>query len=75
MTCATGLDARLAEHLWCAKTRTLPLSWCFLCPLGCSPVLADQALDDAGALDPGGHIDRLTGLVQRRPLSRDWWER
>ena len=40
----------------------------FLSSLGCSPVLADQALDDLGALDPGGHIDRLAGLVQRRPL-------
>ena len=44
------------------------MSWCFLNSLGCSPVLADQALDDVGSLDPGGHIDRLAGLVQRRPL-------
>ena len=35
---------------------------------GCSAVLADQALDDVGALDSGGHIDRLAGLVQRRSL-------
>ena len=32
------------------------------------PVLADQAVDDLPALDPGNHIDRLTGLVQRRSL-------
>jgi hypothetical protein len=38
----------------------------FLCSSGCSPVLADQALDDVGALDPGGHIDRLAG--RRRAL-------
>jgi hypothetical protein len=25
-------------------------------------------LDDLPALDPGGHIDRLAGLVQRRSL-------
>ena len=40
----------------------------FLCSSGCSPVLADQALDDAGALDAGGHIGRLAGFVQRRSL-------
>jgi hypothetical protein len=28
-------------QLWCAKTRTLPPSWCFLSSLGCSTVLAD----------------------------------
>jgi hypothetical protein len=38
----------------------------FLCSSGCSPILADQALDDVGALDPGGHIDRLAG--RRRAL-------
>jgi hypothetical protein len=27
-----------------------------------------QALDDAGALDAGGHIGRLAGFVQRRSL-------
>ena len=26
---------------------------------GCSAVPADEALDDVGALDPGGHIDLL----------------
>jgi hypothetical protein len=36
--------------------------------LGCSPVLADQAVDDLPALDPASHIDRLTRLVQRRSL-------
>src|SRR5215472_6942359 len=51
-----------------ATTRTLVLSWCFLCSSGCSPVLADQALDDVGALDAGGHIGRLAGFVQRRSL-------
>jgi len=40
----------------------------FLCLSGCSPVLADQAVDDLSARDPGGHIDRLAGLVQRRSL-------
>jgi hypothetical protein len=35
---------------------------------GCSAVLADQAVDDLPALDPARHIDRLTGLVQRRSL-------
>ncbi len=35
---------------------------------GCSPVLTDQVVDDLSALDPGGHVDRLAGLVQRRPL-------
>ena len=31
-------------------------------------VLVDQAVDDLPARDPGSHIDRLTGLVQRRSL-------
>jgi hypothetical protein len=35
---------------------------------GCPAVLADQALDDVGALDRSGYIDRLAGLVQRRSL-------
>jgi hypothetical protein len=35
---------------------------------GCSPVLADQVVDDLSALDPGGHVDRLAGLVQRGSL-------
>ena len=51
-----------------ARTCAMALSWCFLCPLRCSSVLADQAVDDVSALDPGGHIDRLAGLVQRRSL-------
>jgi len=46
----------------------MALSWYFLCPLGCSPVLVDQAVYDMGALDLGGHIDRLAGLVQRSSL-------
>ena len=40
----------------------------FLCPSGCSPVLADQAVDDLSVLDPGGDIDCLTGFVQQRSL-------
>jgi hypothetical protein len=51
-----------------AITRTLVLSWCFPCSSGCSPVLADQALDDVGVLDAGGHIGRLAGFGQRRSL-------
>ena len=51
-----------------ATTRTLVLSWCFLRSSGCSAVLADQALDDVGALDAGGHIGRPAGFVQRRSL-------
>ena len=49
-----------------AITRIMALSWCFLCPLGCSSVLVNQPMDDLPALDPGGHIDRLAGFVQRR---------
>ena len=51
-----------------AITRTRVLSWCFLCSLGCSPVLADQALGDVGALDAGGKVGGLAGFVQRGPL-------
>ena len=51
-----------------AITRIMALSWYFLCPLGCSSVLVNQAIDDLPALDPGGHIDRFAGLVQRRSL-------
>ena len=29
---------------------------------------SDQAVDDLSVRDPGGHIDRLAGLVQRRSL-------
>jgi hypothetical protein len=50
------------------RTRTIALSWYFLCLSGCSPVLADQAVDNLPVRDPGGHIDRLTRLVQRRSL-------
>jgi hypothetical protein len=55
-------------YLCRATTRTPSLIWCLLCSSGCSPVLADQAVDGLPALDPGSHIDRLTGLVQRRSL-------
>jgi len=57
-----------AKPLCRAKPRTPALNWCFLRSLGCSPILADQALDGLSALDPGGHLDRLAGLVQRRSL-------
>ncbi len=40
----------------------------FSVPSGCSPVLADQAVDDVRAFDPAGYIDRLAGFVQRRSL-------
>ncbi len=40
----------------------------FTVPSGCSPVLADQGVDDVRALDPAGYIDRLAGFVQRRSL-------
>jgi hypothetical protein len=59
-------------HILCrAETRTLALSWCFPRSLGCSPVLADQALDGLPALDPGGHIDRLLGSYSGGRCSRD----
>ena len=48
-----------------ARTHTIALSWSFLCLSGCSPVLADQAVDNLPVRDPGGHIDRLIGLVRR----------
>jgi len=51
-----------------ARTCALSLSWCFLRSLSCPVVLVDQAVDDLPARDPGSHIDRLTGLVQRRSL-------
>jgi hypothetical protein len=51
-----------------ARTRTIALSWCFLCSLCRPAIFVDQAVDDVGARDPGGHIDRLAGLVQRRSL-------
>ena len=61
---------RRTLYLCRARNRALSLSWCFLRSLGCSVVLVDQAVDDLPARDPGSHIDRLTGLVQRRPLFR-----
>jgi hypothetical protein len=51
-----------------ARTRILALSWCIPRSLRCPRVLADQAVNDLSALDPGGHVDRLARLVQRRPL-------
>lgn len=62
---AGGTDRAVAvlDCLSRAKGRTLALSWCFRCSSGRSPVLVDQAVDDVGALDPGGHIDRLAWLM------------
>jgi hypothetical protein len=33
---------------------------------GSSAVLADQPDDGLSAVDPGGHVDHLAGIVQRR---------
>ena len=44
----------------------------FSCLSGCSPVLADQAVDDLSAFDPRGNVDWLAGLVQRRSLFARW---
>jgi hypothetical protein len=65
-----GRSGQLSALDACAvpKSRTLALSWRFRCSSGRSPVLADHAVDDVGAHDPGGHIDWLAGLVQRRSL-------
>ena len=54
-----------------AKTRTPPVTLCFLRSLGRSPVFADQTLDGLPALDPGGYIDGMSGFVPRRPLLPD----
>jgi hypothetical protein len=51
-----------------ARTRTPPLIWRLLCTSGCSPVITNQTVDDLPTHDPGGHIDRLAGLVQWRSL-------
>jgi hypothetical protein len=63
-----GVEPQRVERLCRARTRALSLSWCFLRFLSCSAVLVDQAVDDLPARDPGSHIDRLTGLVQRGSL-------
>jgi hypothetical protein len=65
---AAGSDYDRSLALCRARTRTLALSWRFLGSLRCPRVLVDQAADDLSALDPGGHIYRLAGLVQRRSL-------
>jgi hypothetical protein len=57
----------IAGPVPCQNSRTVS-ELVFLQSLGCSAVLADQAMDDLPARDPGGHIDRLPGLVQRRSL-------
>jgi hypothetical protein len=46
-----------------ARTHKIALRCCYLCLSGCSPVLADQAVNDLSVRDPAGHIDRLAGLV------------
>jgi alkylation response protein AidB-like acyl-CoA dehydrogenase len=61
-----GLGTR--DFLCRAKTGTRALNWYFLLPLACSAVLADQALDDLSAPDPGGQVDGLAGLMQRWSL-------
>ena len=66
-----GPDGHLLHYaigLSRVKSRTLALSWCFRWSSGRPPVFAYQAVDDVGALDPGGHIDRLAGLMQWRSL-------
>ncbi len=71
MAASIGLRTRRArqhEGVCRAKTRSLSLTWCFGAGLGCSMVFADQAADGLPALDPGGEIDDVSGLVQRRPL-------
>src|ERR1022692_33700 len=67
-SCCVAASITSTVLLCCAKTRARPLNWYFLRSLGCSPILADQALYGLPALDPGGHIDRLSGLVQRWSL-------
>jgi hypothetical protein len=66
-----ALDLAYVVIILCrATTRTLVLSWCFLCSSGCSPVLADQVLDDVGALDAGGHTGRsqISSAMGGRPV-------
>ena len=42
------------------------LNWAFSRWLGSSAVLADQPGDGLPTADPGGHVDHLAGVVQRR---------
>jgi hypothetical protein len=53
---------------WLRTPCAVPPELVFSVPSGCSPVLADQAVDDVRALDPAGYIDRLAGFLQRRSL-------
>ena len=46
-----------------ATTRSMALSWFFLCSSGRSPVLVDQAVDDLPARNPASHVDHLAGFV------------
>ena len=53
-----------------ATTRTLVLSWCFLWSSGCAPVLADQTLDDVGALEFPLNVESAWDTVARFPRHR-----
>jgi len=67
----TGAASAGVPFAWaaCAVPKLAHGGWtAALCSLGCSPVLADQAVDDLPALDPGGHIDDAARLMQRRIL-------
>jgi hypothetical protein len=44
----------------------LLLSWAFAVRSGSSAVLADQPSNDPSTADPGGHVDHLARIVQRR---------
>ena len=59
---------RARKHVCRARTRTMALSWCFLCSSGRSPILVDQPVGDLPAPDPAGDVDWLAGLMQRRSL-------
>jgi hypothetical protein len=63
-----GVVWRLAQQLVPCQNSDTASGLVFLRSLRCPRVLPDQAVDDLSALDLGGHVDRLVGLVQRRPL-------
>jgi hypothetical protein len=44
----------------------LVLSWAFAVRSGSSAVLADQPGDGPSTVDPSGHVDHFTGIMQRR---------
>jgi len=60
--------ARVLLSLCRAKNSHMASLNCFPCSLACSPVLADQAVNDLSAADAGGHIDRPVDLVLRASL-------